>query len=177
MAIGAPGPRTGSAYWTSGAAGLGTAADVGRVQATAKALGSLKAPEGIPVERDTLELGRPQDPAAGTYGARKAEDPTRPNAGEAPRDRPPAPKPPERPPEKRPEKPPGKPPEPPPTAAGGKDADGDGVISPAERLAYLTRHPALDPRDLNLDGTVSPAEAQAEARARPAAGGGLDITA
>lgn len=68
MAIGAPEPRTGSAYWASGAAGLGAGAEVGRIFETAKALGSLKV--SSPREPDRVEVGRAQEDPAATYDAK-----------------------------------------------------------------------------------------------------------
>lgn len=178
MAIGAPEPRTGSAYWSSGAAGLGAAAEVARRFTPVQALASLKAP--APPPQEVLEVGKAPEAKATTYDATgrlaEARDPGR-VTGAPPRvEEPPA----------RPAEPPKAqaPAQPPPTAAGprpaaasGKDANGDGLVSPAERLAYLASHPALDPRDLNLDGTVSPAEARAAEGARQAPAGGVDLTA
>lgn len=60
------------------------------------------------------------------------------------------------------------------------DRDLNGTVSASERLAYALSHPELDPKDANLDGYVSPAEARAYALAHPAAragAGGIDLLA
>ncbi|MBI3132167.1 MAG: hypothetical protein HYZ13_12670 [Acidobacteria bacterium] len=58
-----------------------------------------------------------------------------------------------------------------------KDANEDGIVTPAETLFYALSHPQFVPQDANLDGFVTPAEALAYELRHPGGGALFDALA